>query len=157
MRYGQPRGTDCRKERLVERRLPLRIRGLQQIRPTGPANVVDEHIESAKGVDRLLDDTFNAVDGGDIGLNRGHKVRPLGRGLDFDRRLRQLLLAARAQAYAAALGDQGSRARQPKTTARAGNYRNFVGESKIHGVQWLRPRRRTTYFITVRGRRGSIH
>ena len=51
---------------------------------------------------------------------------------DLERRLAEPLRAARAEAHAAAFGDQRPGAGQPEPAARAGDDRNLVGESEIH-------------------------
>ena len=100
----------------------------------GAADVVDEHVEPAEGVDGLLDHALDAILRRDVGLNSRDQIRALGHRLDFERGLRQPLLAARAQTHAAAFGHERSGAREPEPATRAGDDRNFVGEAEIHEV-----------------------
>ena len=52
VRHGQPRRADRRKQRLVERLLPLGVGGVDDVGAPGEADVVDEDVEAAEGLDR---------------------------------------------------------------------------------------------------------
>ena len=76
----------------------------------------------------------------DIRLDRHDHVRPSRHGLDFNGGGRELLRTARADADAAAFGDQRPGTRQAEPAAGSGDDGNFVGELQIH---YLRRRRRS--------------
>ena len=80
------------------------------------------------------DDELDAGRRRDVGLNRGDHVRAsCAAASTSTRRFGQPFVAARAEADAAAFGDERARAGKPQPAARAGDDGDFVGESEIHG------------------------
>ena len=55
VRHGQPRRADRRKQRLVERLLPLGVGRVDDAGAPGEPDVVDEDVEAAEGLDRSRD------------------------------------------------------------------------------------------------------
>ena len=51
VRHGQARRADRRKQRLVERRLPLGVGRVEQLRAGRAPDVVDEDVEAAELLD----------------------------------------------------------------------------------------------------------
>ena len=130
-------GTASRDARMAgnsvssNRRLPLGVGGVEQIRAGRPADVVDEDVEPAERVDRPVHDERDSLRRRHVGLHRHDHVRTPRRRLDLERRVRQLLGSARADAHPAPFGHERPRAREPKPAARAGDDGDLVGERQV--------------------------
>ena len=99
----------------------------------GAADVVDQDVEAAERLDRC--DRSPARSRRAVETSACTVMTMFGTpraGFDLERGLGQALGAARADADAAALGDERARTGQPEAAARAGDDRDLVGQGQIH-------------------------
>ena len=95
-------------------------------------SIVHEHIETAEGGNRSIDDLLNAVRRADVGSDRQHPLRSTGQCSDLRRGGLEAGCRPRAQTHAAPFGRKRPRTGQTKATAGPSYHGHFVSKPEIH-------------------------